>query len=264
MKKLNSETTGRKRRIFFLKLALTGVLLWIIITRTDASGMFASAQLSKLAQSFVLQSWVIPVLIALSLLNWLSDTRVWYKIVSGVKNISFGKVLRANLISQYIGLVTPFSIGEYSAKMSLFETTAEKKQSLLITLSYRLSKSVVKLILGAVALTYLILEYVSLQTGVFVVFIVVLFLIVTMLILFSERLFRWMLQRGFFSGGEMELPLESQHLKIYKTFLPALVKFLAYCVQFALIIGVLDSFHAFTEALTLAILIYSIDPCFRN
>lgn len=85
--------------------------------------------------------WLFGTLFfALFIINWLADTHLWWLAVKSQLHISFKEAFKVNLISHAVGLVTPANLGEYGIKALHFTELGKKKQSILLTISYRWAK----------------------------------------------------------------------------------------------------------------------------
>ena len=167
---------------------------------------------------------------ALTLLNWIFDTLAWKAVSKDHQQVPFPQALETNLISQYIGVLTPFGLGEYRAKMRVFKDKKERNQSIVNTVSYRWSKSVSKFGVGLIAATYLLIaqeRYSWLWALVIAWFIYFLFVVKYKVILnYAVKQFKLDVKWG----------MSIDRINVYPSVLPSALKFLAYAMQFALIV----------------------------
>lgn len=96
--------------------------------------------------------WLFGILFfSMFIVNWLTDTQLWWLAVRSQTHISFKEAFKINLISHAVGLVTPANLGEYGIKALHFTELGKKKQSVLLTISYRWAKWFVKSGFGLLA-----------------------------------------------------------------------------------------------------------------
>ena len=194
---------------------------------------------------------LILVLIYLSFVNWFFDTLSWKLIAPQNKSLKFSKILSANLISQYLGLLTPFGLGEYRAKMRVFSVKQERNQSVVSTISYRWSKAAAKFGLGIIAVTFLIEEKLqNFNTVLLLLALAVWLLFIVKYKFFLNLVFKWF-------GLKSKLKITAKSVNIYPTLLPATLKFLSYVLQFALI-AMFFTETTLAEAVVFGIILYSV------
>ena len=190
-------------------------------------------------------------MVALTLLNWVFDTIAWKAVSKDHQEVPMRKALATNLISQYIGVLTPFGLGEYRAKMRVFTDKKERNQSVVNTVSYRWSKSVSKFGVGLIAGTYLLISQekwnylwaLLLAWAIYFIFVVKYKSILN----FAVKQFKLDVKWG----------LSIDRINVYPSVLPSALKFLSYALQFGIIVFSLFNVP-FWDGLMYGIILYSI------
>ncbi len=190
-------------------------------------------------------------LVILSFINWFFDTLSWRLIAPQNKSLKLSKILSANLISQYLGLLTPFGLGEYRAKMRVFTEKKERNQSVVSTISYRWSKAAAKFGISLIAVTYLLVQ----NFLHFSVLFLLAALAVWLLFIIRYKFFLRLVFRLF--GLKEKLNITAESVNIYPTLLPATLKFLSYVLQFALVILFFTQI-SLIDALAYGVVLYSV------
>jgi len=237
-----------KKATLAVKWIFSFLLLAFLAYKINSeSGLQTFNYLSQILGSPVL----ILVLIYLSFVNWFFDTLSWKLIAPQNKSLKFSKILSANLISQYLGLLTPFGLGEYRAKMRVFSVKQERNQSVVSTISYRWSKAAAKFGLGIIAVTFLIEEKLqNFNTVLLLLALAVWLLFIVKYKFFLNLVFKWF-------GLKSKLKITAKSVNIYPTLLPATLKFLSYVLQFALI-AMFFTETTLAEAVVYGIILYSV------
>lgn len=98
--------------------------------------------------------WHFAVVLLLSAINWLFDTRTWQLILRPFARIAFVQALKINVVAQSAGAITPLAVGDYGLRSYLLRDVLESRQNALLSMSYRLIKMVVRIILGLLCIVY--------------------------------------------------------------------------------------------------------------
>lgn len=199
--------------------------------------------------------WML-VFVVLFGINWFTDTLLWYNVVRNKTTISFYQAFKINLVSHAVGLVTPANIGEYGIKALSFTELGKSRQSLLLTFSYRSTKSFVKLAAGLLAM-YMILQS---SYPVWSVLLLVALLLLCIVYWFMPQLLEWVYHHkwGRWIFGDKEV--RNWHFKrseFLKATIPASVRFLSYSAELAILVALGTKLNFF-NALARSISTYSI------
>lgn len=255
MKRLLYKVYQDNSLITLLKWAALFILLLILYFNQIKNGHLSKPLVLNHAINALAQPWLLIALFLLTLINWTSDTLVWQRASKSIGHLSFSKALKHNIISQFLGVLLPMGIGEYGGKMRAFKTRRSKKLSLIVTLSYRISKTVAKLGIGLLAGIYLAINF---QQVDLLIYIGIPSLLFTIIVLKSDLIYNFIQQHSFFlDKNASNESLGLKELKLKKNIVPATFKFLSYCVQFALLTS-FSSQIGFSESLVSGIMIYAI------
>lgn len=179
--------------------------------------------------------WVALGFVGLSVINWTTDTWLWWNIARQVTPLPFFRAFKINLISHAVGLMTPANLGEYGIKALQFSESADQKQSVFLTFSYRFSKTYVKTAMGLLAGYFLwtgnspIAAWTCL-IGLLIASIGFYYFPAIMNVVSSRP---WLLRLLRLSPDSN---WNFKKLKIRRSILPALIKFASYSGQLALIL----------------------------
>lgn len=84
--------------------------------------------LSEINQLLMKLPWfVIPLMITMSIANWLVESKKWQYLVRGVYGIRFRESVLQNLTSQAASFITPLKSGEFVAKALYFPQPLRKQ-----------------------------------------------------------------------------------------------------------------------------------------
>lgn len=234
-----------KLAIKWLFVILLLLFLWNKFSEDDIA--FNFIYLKQIASSPVL----MVSMVALTLLNWVFDTLAWKAVSKDHQEVPMKSALATNLISQYIGVLTPFGIGEYRAKMRVSKDKKERGQSVVNTVSYRWSKSVSKFGVGLLAGTYLLIAQekwsyfwaLLLAWGIYFIFVIKYKAILN----YAVKEFKLDVKWG----------MSIDRINVYPSVLPSALKFLSYALQFGIIVFALFGIP-FWDGLMYGIILYSI------
>jgi hypothetical protein len=97
--------------------------------------------------------WILPVLLLLSLLNWIFEIYKWQTLVGTIHKISFRQAAKQSLGSHTLSLVTPFKTGEYGGKALYFQKVYRKR---IIVLNFigNAAQLFITLVLGIFGLVF--------------------------------------------------------------------------------------------------------------
>ncbi|NVK28385.1 MAG: flippase-like domain-containing protein [Flavobacteriia bacterium] len=201
--------------------------------------------------------WTIGIsFFLLFAVNWLSDTYLWWMVVRTQLKITFKSAFEINLISHAVGIMTPANVGEYGIKALHFTELGRKRQSALLTLSYRAAKWFVKSAAGLSAGIWIWSSSDSKLVWICALAIGVLILIYA----FIPNLLNWVYHSRIGRWALEEKEDRDWHFKAYnfwKSLLPAAIKFSSYTGQLALLIA-LGSSMGMEEAFWRSSAIYSL------
>ncbi|KAB2805329.1 hypothetical protein [Phaeocystidibacter luteus] len=188
--------------------------------------------------------------------NWISDTYLWWMVVRTQLNITFKSAFEINLISHAVGIMTPANVGEYGIKALHFTELGKKRQSALLTFSYRAAKWFVKSAAGLAAGIWIWSS--SNNTLVAICSVALAGLVLSYAFIpkllnktYHSKIGRW----AFDEKEDREWQFKSSNF--WKSTLPAMVKFASYTGQLALLIA-LGSSMGIEEAFWRSSAIYSL------
>jgi hypothetical protein len=191
---------------------------------------------------------ILLLLFSLTVLNWYFDTWAWRSISLAKEKLEFKQAIKDNLISQYLGLLTPFGLGEYRMKMRSFEGK-ERNQSVVQTLSYRWAKSISKFGIGLVAFSF----YGWSKQGHLVIIILVWVAYILMFRYYKKVLAFGVNLINPSNSYEIDLDL----IDIKKALLPGALKFVCYILQLSVLIHLFQDQLSFGETTLYSTLIYA-------
>jgi uncharacterized membrane protein YbhN (UPF0104 family) len=99
--------------------------------------------------------WFFPLLLGLTLLNWLLEIYKWQLLVSTIEKISFKMALRQSLSAHTLSLITPFKAGEYGGKVLYFEKNNRAKIAFLNFIG-NMTQLLMTFVLGFLGLVFFI------------------------------------------------------------------------------------------------------------
>lgn len=199
---------------------------------------------------------IITLFLTLFVINWLADTYLWWSVVRRKVKITFGSAFRINLISHSVGLVTPANIGEYGIKALHFTELGQKRQSVLLTLSYRSAKWYAKSAVGLIAGIWIwwgdndLLSYLC---GFILIALIISYRFLPSMLdrLYHSRLGTWAFDKEDIANWNFK---DDQ---FYHAIPPAFVKFLSYTGQLSLLVY-MGSNLGFLETMMRSGAIYSL------
>jgi len=103
-------------------------------------------------------SWILPLLIGLTLLNWFLEIFKWQVLVNRIQKISLFEACKQSLSSHTLSLLTPFKLGEYAGK-SLYFSKDKRKKIWLLNLGGNSTQLLMTLIFGLIGLVYFIINF---------------------------------------------------------------------------------------------------------
>lgn len=207
-----------------------------------------------------LNNWTIIlglfILLFLTLINWYFDTLLWWKVAGKFKKMSFPEALTFNLMAHTAGIITPNNLGEYGIRALQFEEVGDKKKSVFLTFSYRMSKWIVKIAFAGFALISLIITDPFITLTLYALLLSALALGYVKASYLLKLLHDSRMNKYFFTEEELKASWDFNQLKMSRTILPATFKFLAYTLQLVLILELINP-YSFTETFGWSILLYS-------
>lgn len=218
-----------------VKLILAGLFLYHFATKWDELDydMLSATWNSASREDVVIFGTAFLLLFAL---NWISDTYLWWMVVKSQMDISFKDAFKINLISHAVGLVTPANIGEYGIKALHFTELGKKRQSVLLTFSYRWAKWYVKMGFGAIAGIYLWYHQNSNLTYLLMAVLAGLIFSYRFLPSILDRVYHGRIGRIIFDASE-DKNWNFKNNYFIKSITPAIIKFTSYTGQLALLLA---------------------------
>ncbi len=201
-------------------------------------------------------SFTLILFFGLFILNWLSDTYLWWSVVRRKAKITFSSAFRINLISHSVGLVTPANIGEYGIKALHFTELGQKRQSVLLTLSYRSAKWYAKTAIGLLAGIWIWWDSSHLLRNICAFALLLLILSFRYLPTVLDRIYHSKLSAWAFDQ-EAIANWNFKDEQFYHAIPPAFIKFISYTGQLSLLIF-MGSDLSFGEAFMRSGAIYSL------
>jgi hypothetical protein len=219
---------------------------------------------SKLSQEDFLQNlpqysshfawWHLLVIVGLSAVNWYFDTLLWIMILGPFLRLPFLQALRFNLIAQSAGAITPLQAGDYGTRSLLLKTKIETRQNALLSLTYRLIKMTVRIVLGLLCLLYLSVSKDYILLGVMLSGVLLILSGMTI----KGSLFWISKSKSAERFLENRTRINFKDLNIQSSFVPGLLLFLAYTLQTSLMIFWVDPSHHFENIWIWVVITYSI------
>lgn len=192
----------------------------------------------------------------LSGVNWFTDTLMWWNVVRNKISISFYEAFKINLVSHAVGLVTPANIGEYGIKALSFTELGKSRQSLLLTFSYRSTKSFVKLAAGLIAMYFILLSDFPLWSNLLLLGLVVTCSVYWFMPQILEWIYHHKIGRWVFGDKEAR-DWHFERKEFLHATIPASIRFVSYSAELAILIT-LGSNLNFFSSLARSISTYSI------
>ncbi len=240
----------KKRALAIVQALLilgSSFLLYSKLADAEIMGQFGEA-------FSALKWWHFLVILALSLANWLFDTRTWQLILRPFANISFAKALKINVIAQSAGAITPLAVGDYGLRSYLLKDNIESRQNALLSLSYRLVKMAVRIVLGLLCLFYVMISEDLFLVGAALAagLLVASFFSIRAAIMYLSK------SRSANKILQHRERIDFTALNLKRVFVPAVLLFVAYSVQTSVIVFWMTGSLAFLEIWIWVIITYSI------
>jgi hypothetical protein len=204
--------------------------------------------------SATIRIWHVLVLVFLSAAFWLLDTTVWQTVMKPFSKISFFRALRYNMVAQSAGILTPLLVGDYGLRSMLLKNDIDPRQNTLVTMAYQLVKVMTRVVIGIAAAVVLSAKLVWGW--------LLLLLAAALLVLggFTVKQFIKAIGKSKYTQRlwGMGDRLDFSQLNMLRTLLPAILLFLGFSMQTALLIFWLDDATSLFQVLLWVILTYSI------
>ena len=198
--------------------------------------------------------WHLLVVLALSVLNWLFDTRTWQLILRPFADILFTEALKINVIAQSAGAITPLAVGDYGLRSYLLKDKIESRQNALLSLTYRLVKMAVRIVLGMFCIFYatfsqdLFLAGALLAAGLLLLS----FISIRAVVMYLSK------SRAANKILNERERLDFSQINLKRVFVPGILLFVAYSVQTSVLIYWMSQSMEFIEIWIWVIITYSI------
>lgn len=201
-----------------------------------------------------LQWWHFAVAIVLSTTNWVFDTQAWRSIMAPFIKLDFWHALKINVVAQSAGAITPMQAGDYGLRSYLLKNKIETRQNALLSLTFRLVKMVVRIVCGLLCLVYI---------GYAQHYFLVSLILAALLLLGA----------GFSIQGAIHFVSKTKQanrvlenrerinfkdMKLYKSFVPAIILYVAYSLQTALFVFYIDQSPSFFTVWIWVVITYSV------
>ena len=242
---------------FFKKKAL--IVIQIVLILGSAWLLYSKLGNEEIAAPFksalrLLHWWNLGIVLLLSAINWLFDTRVWQLILKPFAQVEFKSALKINVIAQSAGAITPLAVGDYGLRSYLLKKKIESRQNALLSLTYRLVKMAVRIVLGLLCIFYVSISQDLLIIGVALAvgLLVMSFISIRAAILYISN-----------SKGANKILSERERIDFTKinlkrVFIPGILLFAAYSIQTSAMIFWMSDSAEFIEILIWVIITYSI------
>lgn len=198
---------------------------------------------------------IVPLFVLLWALNLLLDAHIWQKVHGFITSINLKKALETNLVCYALSFITPVNSGELAGRYLMLESKAYRRKAVFLTFWSHFPRLIVKLLLGTLALAYLVRgEWSELSLLIAVS--------ITLIMILSYFLFirvqAWLAKRGW---GSYKLeqylirdrPRFTEKLQLLIT---AAAKFFTYNIQFLLLLILWGNLEIDLRLLTSVIAMY--------
>jgi len=239
-----------KKYVWLMQAALVAGSGYLLFSKLSQISL--AENIAHVARNFLW--WHIPILLALSAINWAFDTRVWQIILKPFINLPFFKALKINVIAQSAGAITPLQAGDYGLRSLLLRGQIESRQNALLSLAYRLVKMAVRLVVG------LVFVFLAMRNNEHWALGVALGIILLLGGSFSIRsAVNWLSRtRQADKMLQNRERLNFTDLRLTKSFVPAILLFTAYSAECALIITWAEAAPSFWPIFQWVVITYSI------
>lgn len=145
------------KQLWYLVIKLSIVLgagFFIYKQITANNQLQSKAVLDSITQALFHDWWLLPVLLGMTLFNWLFEIYKWKELVNSVLPISFFQALTQSLSSHTLALITPFKAGEYGGKALYYEKSLRKKV-IFLNFAGNLAQLIVTLSIGIIGVVFI-------------------------------------------------------------------------------------------------------------
>lgn len=143
---------------FLIKLSIIGGSLYFIYHKiTQNNSLSLNEFLNQIRSILFNNVWTIPVLLLLSIFNWLFEILKWKTLANHIQETTFIEAGKQSLASHTVSLLTPYRIGEYGGKALYFPSN--KKKVILLNLIGNIYQLFATILFGVFGLIFFITTY---------------------------------------------------------------------------------------------------------
>ena len=240
----------KKKAFILIQILLISGSAWLLYTKLGNQEI--TRQFGR-AFSF-LHWWHFGIAVLLSAINWLFDTRVWQLVLKPFADVEFKKALKINVIAQSAGAITPLAVGDYGLRSYLLKDKIEARQNALLSLTYRLVKMAVRIVIGLLCIFYASIsqDLVLLGVALAIVLLVMSFISIRAAILYISK------SKSAHKILNERERIDFSKINLKRVFVPGILLFAAYSLQTAAMIFWMSSGAQFLDVLIWVVITYSI------
>jgi hypothetical protein len=240
----------KKKALVFVQILLilgSAFLLYSKLGNAEIASHFADA-------FAVLTWWHIAIVLLLSIINWLFDTRVWQLILKPFVKVEFSSALRINVIAQSAGAITPLAVGDYGLRSYLLKDKIEARQNALLSLTYRLVKMAVRIVMGLLCIFYVSIsqDLVLLGVALAIGLLAMSFISIRAAILYVSK------SKSANKILNERERIDFSKINLTRVFVPGVLLFAAYSLQTSVLIFWMSQSAPFMDILLWVVITYSI------